>query len=85
MILERRIKALINARKAAGVHSGSDFFLQNNARAKGVYAARVDGNKGFLYVRIGGHDSDWKPEDSGYSNYQEYAAGTNWKVWVTLN
>jgi alpha-amylase len=82
--LKWRIKALINARKAAGVHSGSVIHLQDNARQKGVYAARVDGRHGELYVRVGGSDEEWNPSDSSYSNYREYARGTGWKVWVKL-
>ena len=82
--LRARIKALINARKVAGVHAGSEVNLQDNARAKGVYAARVVGRKGALYVRIGGSDQDWNPSQSGYTNYREYAQGAGWKVWVAL-
>ena len=40
--------------------------------------------KGDLYVRIGGDDAKWQPSNSGFSNYREYAAGTGWKVWVSL-
>lgn len=83
--LQARIKALINARKVAGVHSGSKLHTQDNARAKGVYAAFVEGKNGHaLYVRIGGSDDDWQPHFSGYQDYREYAAGTGWKVWVKL-
>jgi alpha-amylase len=38
--LQNKIRALINARKVAGVHAGSALHLQDNARAAGVYAAR---------------------------------------------
>jgi alpha-amylase len=48
------------------------------------YAARVDGKHGELYVRVGGSDDEWKPSDSGYTNYREYARGTGWKVWLKL-
>ncbi len=82
--LRDKIKALINARKMAGVHSGSPLDLQNNARDKGVYAARVVGGKGVLYVRVGGDDSDWQPAHSNYQGYREYAQGAGWKVWVGL-
>jgi alpha-amylase len=82
--LQNKIKALINARKVAGVHAGSALYLQDNARAAGVYAARVDGRNGQLYVRIGGSDKQWQPSDSGYDNYREYAQGAGWKVWVRL-
>jgi alpha-amylase len=82
--LQARIKALINARKVAGVHAGSELNLQDNARSKGVYAARVVGRKGPLYVRIGGSDQDWSPNHSKYENYREYAQGAGWKVWVAL-
>lgn len=82
--LHTRIKALINARKVAGVHAGSVVHTQSNARTKGVYAARVVGRHGDLYVRIGGSDADWQPQHSDYKDYREYAAGTGWKVWVGL-
>ena len=68
----------------AGVNSGSALELQNNARANGVYAARVHGSHGDLYVRVGGDDTDWQPSDSDYQDYREYAAGAGWKVWVAL-
>jgi hypothetical protein len=82
--LRGKIDALINARKVAGVHAGSNVYLQNNARAKGVYGAAVEGHNGTLYVRIGGGDSDWQPSDSGYQDYRDYAHGTGWKVWVKI-
>ncbi len=82
--LQSKIKALINARKIAGVNSGSAVDLQNNARQEGVYAARIAGARGDLYVRIGGNDDQWQPGLSGYSDYREYAAGDGWKVWVKL-
>ncbi len=82
--LQSRIKALINARKAAGVHAGSVLSVQQNAKAKGVYAARVHGSKGDLYVRVGGTDADWEPAASDYAGYREYAAGDGWRVWVGL-
>ena len=82
--LRAKIEALINARKVAGVHAGSALHTQNNARVKGVYAARVAGRFGDLYVRIGGSDADWQPHFSDYHDYREYAAGIGWKVWVGL-
>jgi alpha-amylase len=82
--LRMKIAALVNARKAAGVHAGSAVFLQDNARQAGVYAARVDGRNGELYVRIGGSDANWEPSRSNYSGYREYARGAGWKVWVKL-
>lgn len=82
--LRERIKFLINARKVAGVHSGSRLHTQDNARARGVYAAFVEGKNGKLYVRIGGSDNEWNPSQSSYQDYCEYAAGTGWKVWVAL-
>ncbi|HEX3403552.1 MAG TPA: alpha-amylase family glycosyl hydrolase [Acetobacteraceae bacterium] len=82
--LQDKIHALINARKAAGVHAGSALYLQDNARQSGIYAARVVGHNGDLYVRIGGDDGTWQPSNSGYADYREYAAGTGWKVWVGL-
>lgn len=82
--LREKIKALINARKAAGVHAGSEVHLQQNAKAKGVYAAMVAGRHGELYVRVGGGDGDWQPSDSNYRDYREYARGDGWKVWVKL-
>lgn len=83
--LRNEIVALINARKVAFVTSGSPLFLQGNARARGVYAARIQGKLGDLYVRIGGSDDDWQPFFSSYRNYREYASGAGWKVWVGLS
>ena len=80
--LQDKIKALIAARKAAGVHSGSAVHFQDNARQKGLFAAAVEGHKGRLFVCIGG--DDWKPADSGYQNYRLYATGQKWRVWVAL-
>jgi alpha-amylase len=68
----------------AGVNAGSAVHLQENARAKGVYAAYVEGSHGSLYVRIGGTDNDWQPAFSGYQNFREYAQGAGWKVWIAL-
>jgi alpha-amylase len=82
--LKYRIRALINARKVAGVNAGSALFPQTNARNRGVYAALIVGTKGPLYVRVGGTDRDWQPADSNYSDYREYAYGDGWKVWVGL-
>jgi len=82
--LRDKIKALINARKVAGVHAGSQLFLQSNARDRGVYAALVVGSKGSLYVRVGGNDDDWQPSFSNYHDYREYAQGNGWKVWAAL-
>lgn len=82
--LQQRIKALINARKVAGVNAGSRFHPQQNARKRGVYAAFIQGKKGALYVRIGGSDHEWTPVHSNYRDYREYARGAGWKVWVGL-
>jgi alpha-amylase len=82
--LQNKIKALINARKVAGVNSGSSVDLQDNARQAGIYAARVHGTHGDLYVRVGGDDTQWQPSNSGFTDYREYAAGSGWKVWVGL-
>lgn len=83
--LRNKITALINARKIAGVHSGSAIYTQHNARQRGVYAARIVGRHGDLYVRIGGSDEDWQPFYSNYHDYREYARGSGWKVWVGIN
>ena len=80
--LRNKIKALINARKVAGVNSGSKINPQNNAMAAGVYAAMIEGTNGSLYVRIGGNDDNWEPAHSGYANFRDYAHGAGWKVWV---
>ena len=82
--LRNKIQALINARKVTGVHSGSPLHTQHNARAKGIYAAMVEGTHGQLYVRIGGNDTDWQPYFSNYRDYREYTHGSGWKVWVKL-
>ena len=80
--LREKIKALINARKIAGVHSGSPLFTQQNARQRGVYAAQLFGRFGQLFVRIGGSDADWTPAFSGFSSVVEFAQGSGWKVWI---
>lgn len=82
--LQGKIDALINARKAAGVNAGSAVDLQDNARQAGIYAARIRGTHGDLYVRVGGDDTQWQPSDSSYTDYREYASGSGWKVWVSL-
>lgn len=82
--LQNKIKALIHARKVAGVTAGSNLFLQQNARQAGVYAAAVQGRNGMLYVRVGGSDATWQPSFSGYRDYREYAQGAGWTVWVAL-
>ncbi len=82
--LQAKIRALINARKVAGIHSGSAVYTQQNAQARGVYAAAVTGYFGVLYVRIGGSDADWQPSYSDYRDYREYARGSGWNVWVGL-
>jgi alpha-amylase len=82
--LQHKIKALINARKIAGIDSGSAIYTQNNAREKGIYAAMIQGRNGQLYVRVGGNDTDWQPYFSNYKDYREYAHGSGWKVWVAL-
>lgn len=82
--LRARITALVNARKVADVTSGSQVFPQENARERGVYAARVAGRRGDLYVHIGGDDASWQPSSSGYQGYREYARGDGWVVWVRL-
>jgi alpha-amylase len=83
--LQNKIQALINARKVAGITASSELDLQNDARQRGVYGARVVGRNGELYVRVGGDDGSWNPGDSGYQGYREYASGTGWRVWVKLN
>ncbi len=82
--LRNKIRALVNARKVAGVHSGSELRLQENARQKGVYAAHIPGRDGDLFVRVGGNDDNWQPHFSGFQDYREYARGAGWKVWVKL-
>ncbi|MFM9046581.1 MAG: alpha-amylase family glycosyl hydrolase [Cyanobium sp.] len=82
--LQRKIQAMVNARKVAGVHAGSALHVQQNARQAGVYAAAVQGRQGMLYVRVGGDDGNWQPAASGYSGFREYGQGQGWKVWVAL-
>ena len=82
--LQNKIRALINARKVAGINAGSKVDPQDNAKYSGVYAARITGRNGELYVRIGGSDQQWQPSASGYADYREYAQGAGWKVWVKL-
>jgi len=83
--LRNKISALVNARKVAGVKSGSAIHTQDNAFAAGVYAAMVEGTDGRrLYVRIGGNDDSWNPVNSGYQDFRDYAHGAGWKVWVGI-
>jgi len=82
--LQAKIRALINARKLAGVNAGSPVYPQNNATASGVYAARIDGSRGRLYVRIGASDASWQPGASGYGPFREVARGQGWAVWLAL-
>ncbi len=82
--LRNKLKALINARKVAGVNAGSLLHVQANAQTKDIYAAMAEGKNGQLYVRIGGDDNHWQPYFSNYNGYREYARGAAWKVWVAL-
>lgn len=82
--LQATIRTLIRARKRAGIHAGSPVYPQDNASAAGVYAARIDGNRGRLYVRIGGSDASWQPGASGYGGVREVARGEGWAVWLAL-
>jgi len=82
--LQAKIRALINARKLAGVNAGSPVYPQDNATAHGVYAARIDGSRGRLYVRIGGSDASWQPGASGYAHIRPVARGQGWAVWLAL-
>ena len=83
-VLREKIKALINARKVAGVTSGSELNTQSNAGTKGVYAARVVGSKGWpLYVRIGAAMSNGS-RVSRDTRTIEYASGAGWRVWIGL-
>lgn len=80
--LPAAIKALINARKVAGVHSGSQIYTQDNARKAGVYAAKIVGTKADICVRIGGDDNQWSVKTSNYEGYKVIAKGNGWKVWI---
>ena len=83
--LRAKLRALINARKLAGVNAGSPVYPQDNAAAHGVYAARIDGSRGRLYVRIGGSDASWQPVASGYGDdVREVTRGQAWAVWLAL-
>lgn len=82
--LRNKINALINARKVAGVKSGTKLNTQQNALARGVYAAMLEGANGQLYIRVGGSDADWQPHFSDYHDCREYANGAGWKVWIKL-
>jgi alpha-amylase len=80
--LRSKIRALINARKSAGVTSGSDVVPQENALKKGIYGAKITGTKGTLHVRIG--DDQWQPTFARTESAREYARGERWTVWVEL-
>ena len=77
-----KIKALINARKVAGINAGSTVYFHDNARARDVYGAQVVGSNANLFVRIGGNDSSWNPSMSGFHSIREYARGQEWCVWI---
>lgn len=47
-----------------------------------MYAARIDGSRGRLYVSIGGSDASWQPAASGYGGFREAARGQGWAVWL---
>jgi hypothetical protein len=68
--LQNKIKALISARKAAGVNSCCSIDMQNNAKQAGHLPARITGTHSDLYVRVGGDDTSGNP---------------GWKVWVKLS
>ncbi|MCH2176163.1 MAG: alpha-amylase family glycosyl hydrolase [Lentisphaeria bacterium] len=81
--LQDTIDDLIQARKRAGVHAESKVHFQNNAKERGVYAAAIEGdNNKMLLIRIGGTDTQWHPEHSGYMDCRLMARGENWKVWI---
>ena len=76
--LRNKIKALINARKVAGVHPVAIRTCRTTLGRDGVYAARVAGRDGELYVRVGAAEG-WQPTAQGYADYREYATGAGWK------
>lgn len=82
--LAATIRTLIQARRLAGVHAASALYPQRNAAGRGVYAARIDGRRGRLYVRLGGDDTSWRPADSGYTGARPFARGAGWAVWLAL-
>ncbi len=78
------IKAMIDVRKAAGIHNQSAYL--NMASQQGYYAMRVTGNNGQLIVAVGNNVNSYKPNDnfvkvlSGYhyAYYLHKDIGTAW-------
>lgn len=72
--LRSGIKALIAARKAAGVNSTSAVNIQQ--ATTGLYAAIVTGTSGQLAMKIG--PNSWSPSGTGWVLQ---TSGTNYAVW----
>ena len=79
-----KIRALINARKVAGVHAGSACICRTTRVPPASMRRGSSGATVTFIVRIGGDDAAWQPFHSGYQDYREYAQGAGWKVWVGL-
>lgn len=75
---KEKLKAMILARKAAGVHSES--VVSDEAASDGTgYRAYVQGTKGTLILELGGwvSDSHW--------GYSEVVAGPGYKMFITYD
>jgi alpha-amylase len=72
--LKTQIAALINARKAAGVHSTSAVAIQ--AASQGLYAAIITGSTKQLAMKIG--PNSWSPG----TGWTLQTSGTNYAVWM---
>ena len=75
-IHKEAIKAMISARKAAGVHSESA--VSDEVVGNG-YRAHVKGSRGTLILELG----DAVDQMGSYYGYSEVAAGAGYKMWVT--
>ena len=70
------IKALIDVRKSVGVHNQSTVEVWE--ASAGVYAAKVYGTNGDLFIKVG--YGDYSP--SGYSSDDIVASGEGYCVWT---
>ena len=84
---KKDIKMMINARKAAGIHSESSY--SNFASNTGYYAMKVDGTKTSLVVVVGNNADTYTPNAnfqrilSGY-HYAYYMAKSAEQAWIDL-
>jgi len=87
MACKQDIKMMINARKAAGIHSMSTYL--NQANNTNYYAVRTTGTKGELMAVVGNGAANYQPGDrwqriiAGH-HYAYYLAKSAEQAWVDL-